>query len=44
MIFTCVLFGFSLIKAFKLFTDKIDLKKQFSKNSGDGVLLQPLIT
>ena len=43
MVFTCVLFGFSLTKAFKIFTDKVDLKKQFCKNGGDGVLLQTLI-
>ena len=43
MVFPCVLFGFSLTKAFKIFTDKVDLKKQFCKNGGDGVLLQTLI-
>ena len=43
MIFTCVLFRFSLTKAFKIFTGKVDLKTQLCKNGGDGVLLQPLI-
>lgn len=44
MIFTYVLFGVSLKKAFQdLFTDKVNLKRQFCENAGDRVLLKPLI-
>ena len=31
------------LKLLRIFTDKVDLKKQFCKNDSDGVLLQPLI-
>ena len=42
MIITCVLFGFSLKKAFsEIFAHKIDPKIQFCKNVGDRVLYNP---
>ena len=43
MIFTCVLFRYNITKVLRFFTGKVDLKEQFCKNGGNGVLLQPLI-
>ena len=39
-----MLFTFSLTKVFGIFIDKADQIKQFGKNDGYEVLLQPLIT
>ena len=42
MIFICVLFGFSLAKAFKIyFTDKVDLKNGFAKMLGMEYFYKP---